>query len=50
MNSSTNHGVYAADALVDIASKMNLGPGGKVPVMRSTTLNKPCMSIIYPRV
>ena len=32
-----NHGAYAADALVAVASKMNLGPGGKVPVMRNTT-------------
>ena len=36
-DNSTNHGAYAADALVAMASKMNLGPGGKVPVMRSTS-------------
>jgi hypothetical protein len=36
-DNSTNHGAYAADALVAVASKMNLGPGGKVPVMRSTS-------------
>ena len=36
-DNSTNHGAYAADALVAVASKMNLGPGGKVPVMRNTT-------------
>ena len=35
-DNSTNHGAYAADALVAVASKMNLGSGGKVPVMRST--------------
>ena len=36
-DNSTNHGAYAADVLVAVASKMNLGPGGnKVPVMRST--------------
>jgi len=57
-DNSTNHGAYAADALVAMASKMNLGPGGKVPVMRSTSffnelalkLKKPCMDITYPRV
>lgn len=36
-DNSTNHGAFAADALVAVASKMNLGPGGKVPVMRNTT-------------
>ena len=35
-DSSTNHEVYAADARVAVALKMNLGPGGKVPVMRNT--------------
>jgi len=35
-DNSTNHGAYAADALVAVASKMNLNSGGKVPVMRTT--------------
>ncbi|KAI2511745.1 hypothetical protein MHU86_2639 [Fragilaria crotonensis] len=35
-DNSTNHGAYAADALVAVASKMNLGSEGKVPMMRST--------------
>ena len=37
-DNSTNHGAYAADSLVAVvSSKMNLGPGGKFPVMRSAT-------------
>lgn len=35
-DNSTNHGAYAADALVAVASKMNLNSGGKVPTMRGT--------------
>lgn len=35
-DNSTNHGAYAADALVAVASKMNLNSGGKVPTMRAT--------------
>lgn len=35
-DNSTNHGAFAADALVAVASKMNLNAGGKVPVMRET--------------
>lgn len=34
-DNSTNHAAYAKDALV--AQRMNLGPGGKQPIMRSTT-------------
>ena len=38
-DNSTNHVAYAKDALV--ASRMNLGPGGKQPIMRSTSfINK----------
>ena len=36
-DNSTNHGAFAADALVAVASKMNLNSGGKVPLMRETT-------------
>jgi hypothetical protein len=35
-DNSTNHGAYAADALLAVSSKMNLNSGGKVPVMRTT--------------
>lgn len=35
-DNATNHSAFAKDAL--LARKMNVGPGGKQPVMRSTTL------------
>jgi hypothetical protein len=36
-DNSTNHGTFAANALLAVASKMNLNCGGKVPLTRETT-------------
>jgi hypothetical protein len=36
-DNSTKHGAFAADALLAVASKMNLNSGGIVPLMRKTT-------------
>ena len=45
-DNSSGHSVFAADAL--LAHKMNLGPGGKQPIMRPGMFNGQPQSMVFP--